>query len=252
MILLIRFSSELSITCRSTGSSSTLEVAGDRTARSIHERVPVNAEDKPLGAGAAHRRLRVRPDRLRRRQRRRERRQDRRRSGSSIDQPVHDGLEKALEAKAKDGRASPSSGRRSTNINQLIMTKIQANDTPDIALIPQPGVVANIVKRNEATALDDVVDMSALEVQHAARRARGRHHRRQALRAPVQRQRQEPGLLQQEGLGQGGLQGPDDHRRARRADRPDQGRRPRAVVHGHRERHRHRLAGHRLVRGRWS
>ena len=37
------------------------------------------------------------------------------------------------------------------NINQLIMTKIQANDTPDIALIPQPGVVADIVRRGAAS-----------------------------------------------------------------------------------------------------
>ena len=49
------------------------------------------------------------------------------------------------------------------NINQLIMTKIQANDTPDIALIPQPGVVADIVERGAGEPLDDVVDMAALE-----------------------------------------------------------------------------------------
>ena len=43
------------------------------------------------------------------------------------------------------------------------MTKIQANDTPDIAFIPQPGVVADIVSRDAAQPLDDVVDMSALK-----------------------------------------------------------------------------------------
>ena len=43
------------------------------------------------------------------------------------------------------------------------MTKLQANDTPDIAMIPQPGVVADIVKRGKATALDDVVDVNALK-----------------------------------------------------------------------------------------
>ncbi len=43
------------------------------------------------------------------------------------------------------------------------MTSIQANKSPDIALIPQPGVVAAIVKRNKGTALDNIVDMSALK-----------------------------------------------------------------------------------------
>jgi alpha-glucoside transport system substrate-binding protein len=49
------------------------------------------------------------------------------------------------------------------NINQIIITKIQANDVPDIAMIPQPGVVADIVKRGKATPLDNVVDMAALK-----------------------------------------------------------------------------------------
>ena len=49
------------------------------------------------------------------------------------------------------------------NINQLIMTKIQANDTPDIAMIPQPGVVGDIVNRGKAQPLDDVVDMGKLQ-----------------------------------------------------------------------------------------
>ena len=43
------------------------------------------------------------------------------------------------------------------------MTKIQANDTPDIALIPQPGVVRDMVERGAGEPLDDVVDMAALE-----------------------------------------------------------------------------------------
>ena len=43
------------------------------------------------------------------------------------------------------------------------MQKIQANDTPDIAFIPQPGVVADVVKRGDPTPLDDVLDMDALK-----------------------------------------------------------------------------------------
>ena len=81
---------------------------------------------------------------------------------SSIDQPVQDGLLKALNAKL-DGKGITVDWKKVDNINQLIMTKIQANDTPDIAFIPQPGVVADIVSRGAAQPLDDVVDMSALQ-----------------------------------------------------------------------------------------
>ena len=81
---------------------------------------------------------------------------------SSIDQPVQDGLNKTLTAKAK-AKGITVKWQKVENINQLIMQKIQANDTPDIAFIPQPGVVGDIVKRNKAFALDDVVDKAALE-----------------------------------------------------------------------------------------
>jgi alpha-glucoside transport system substrate-binding protein len=81
---------------------------------------------------------------------------------TSVDQPVLDGLKKAMEPKAKEAGITVK-WSKVENINQLIMTKIQANDTPDIAMIPQPGVVADIVDRGAAQPLDDVVDMAALE-----------------------------------------------------------------------------------------
>ena len=56
---------------------------------------------------------------------------------SSVDQPVQDGLLKSLEAKL--GGDVKVDWQKVENINQLIMTKIQANDTPDIAIFPQPG-----------------------------------------------------------------------------------------------------------------
>lgn len=81
---------------------------------------------------------------------------------SSLDQPVQDGLEKTLTEKAK-AKGIKIKWQKVNNLNQLIMQKIQANDVPDIAFIPQPGVVGDIVKRKKAFALDDVVDKSALE-----------------------------------------------------------------------------------------
>jgi alpha-glucoside transport system substrate-binding protein len=81
---------------------------------------------------------------------------------SSLDPPVQAGLEKQLVAEAK-AKGITIKWSKVENINQLIMTKIQANDTPDIAFIPQPGVVKQIVERAKPQALDDIVDMSALE-----------------------------------------------------------------------------------------
>jgi alpha-glucoside transport system substrate-binding protein len=81
---------------------------------------------------------------------------------SSLDQPIIDAL-KAGVAPLAQAKGITVNWQKIDNINQVIMTKIQANDTPDIALIPQPGVVADIVNRGKATPLDDVVDVNALK-----------------------------------------------------------------------------------------
>lgn len=81
---------------------------------------------------------------------------------SSIDQPVQDGLQKVLEEKAAaDGITID--WQKVDDINSLIMTKIQSGETPDIALIPQPGVVKDMVAQGATVPLDDVVDVGALE-----------------------------------------------------------------------------------------
>lgn len=81
---------------------------------------------------------------------------------ASVDQPIIDGFQEHLDAAAKDAGITVKV-EKVENINQLIMTKIQANDTPDIALIPQPGVVRDIVATGKAFPLNDVVDVPTLE-----------------------------------------------------------------------------------------
>jgi alpha-glucoside transport system substrate-binding protein len=81
---------------------------------------------------------------------------------SSLDLPVMNGLKAGVEPLAQAAGVTVK-WQRVDNINQIIMTKIQANDTPDIAMIPQPGVVADIVNRGKATSLDDVLDVNALK-----------------------------------------------------------------------------------------
>jgi alpha-glucoside transport system substrate-binding protein len=81
---------------------------------------------------------------------------------TSLDQPVIDGFTKVLAPEVKKQGITVTI-KKVNNINQLVMTSIQANKAPDIALIPQPGVVADIVKRHKATALDGILDMNALK-----------------------------------------------------------------------------------------
>lgn len=81
---------------------------------------------------------------------------------TSVDQPTIDGFKKVLDPQAKK-QGITVVWKKVNGINQLVMTSIQANKAPDIAMIPQPGVVADIVKRNKATALDSILDMSTLK-----------------------------------------------------------------------------------------
>ena len=75
----------------------------------------------------------------------------------SVDPATFAGLKSQIESESK-AQGVTVDVQKVDNINQLIMTKLQAGDAPDIALIPQPGVVGDIVSRNQAQPLDDVVD----------------------------------------------------------------------------------------------
>ena len=81
---------------------------------------------------------------------------------ATTDPLVFDGLKKQIEAKA-DEAGIKVNVQRVDNINQLILTKIQANDAPDIAVIPQPGVIKQIVDRGKAVEItDDIVPADSL------------------------------------------------------------------------------------------
>ena len=168
---------------------------------------------------------------------------------SSMDPPVQAGLEKTLTAQAEEAGYTID-WQKVENINQLIMTKLQANDLPDIAFIPQPGVVADVVERGAGEPLDDVARHGRARGDDDARHARGRHHRRPALRPADLDERQEPGLLQQEGLRGGGLRGADEPSTS--STRSPSRSRPTAAPRGawaSSPAAGDRLAGHRLVRG---
>lgn len=80
----------------------------------------------------------------------------------SLDQSVVDGMQTQMDKLAAEEGLEVTI-ERVDSIDKLIKTKIQAGDTPDIALVPQPGVVASIVDLGAAVPLDDVLDTAALE-----------------------------------------------------------------------------------------
>jgi alpha-glucoside transport system substrate-binding protein len=81
---------------------------------------------------------------------------------ASVDPPVIAGLQAQLNAQLQ-GKGINAKITRVTNINQLIVTKVQANAAPDIALIPQPGVIQDLAKRGKVTALDKILDINSLK-----------------------------------------------------------------------------------------
>lgn len=79
----------------------------------------------------------------------------------SVDDGVRSGLEKALQAKAQaDGIIVKVEAVDS--LDKVIITKIQAGDQPEIALLPQPGVVRTAKELGAAKPLNDVIDVDAL------------------------------------------------------------------------------------------
>jgi alpha-glucoside transport system substrate-binding protein len=80
----------------------------------------------------------------------------------SLDETTVAGLTKTINAKAEKAGIEVKI-ERVDGIDQLVKTRIQAGDPPDIALVPQPGVVKSIVDLGAAYPLDDVLDMEALE-----------------------------------------------------------------------------------------
>jgi alpha-glucoside transport system substrate-binding protein len=50
-----------------------------------------------------------------------------------------------------------------SNFNQLINTRVQGRNLPDIAMFPQPGVLRGLATRNTLTPLDGFLDVPALK-----------------------------------------------------------------------------------------
>ena len=75
---------------------------------------------------------------------------------ATTDPLVFEGLKTKIEAEAEAAGIDVNL-QRVDNINQLILTRVQAGDVPDIAVIPQPGVIQQIVDRGEGVELTDEI-----------------------------------------------------------------------------------------------
>ena len=85
------------------------------------------------------------------------------------------------------------------NFNQLINTRVQGNQLPDVAVFPQPGVMRGIAKGGKLADLSDVVDLEDLKTTRS--RVRSKPDRVKTARSTPSRsaQREEQRLLPQAG-----------------------------------------------------
>ena len=58
------------------------------------------------------------------------------------------------------------------NFNQLINTRVQGNDAPDVALFPQPGIMREMADQGLLADLSDIVDQDDLDNTGPGRRSR--------------------------------------------------------------------------------
>ncbi|BEP14753.1 ABC transporter substrate-binding protein [Acidothermaceae bacterium B102] len=80
---------------------------------------------------------------------------------TSLDQPVIDGLSAKLDPEAK-AEGINVVWSKVDNINQAIIAKVQANAAPDIATLPQPGIINGLATKGKVTALDSILDIPGL------------------------------------------------------------------------------------------
>jgi alpha-glucoside transport system substrate-binding protein len=75
-----------------------------------------------------------------------------------------EGFKKEVNAWAKDNDVTVKF-QQTGNFNQLINTKVQGNDAPDVALFPQPGILKQMADKGLLADLSTIVDKSDIDAQ---------------------------------------------------------------------------------------
>ena len=73
------------------------------------------------------------------------------------------GFEESLQQFQEDSGIEIKLTEASQSFDTLIRTRVQANNLPDMALFPQPGVLKDFVAQNKMQPLSEVTDVEALE-----------------------------------------------------------------------------------------
>lgn len=73
------------------------------------------------------------------------------------------GFQDSLAQFQKDSGITIKFTEASQSFDTLIRTRVQANNLPDIALFPQPGILKDFVKQNKMTDLSTQLDVNALQ-----------------------------------------------------------------------------------------
>jgi alpha-glucoside transport system substrate-binding protein len=74
-----------------------------------------------------------------------------------------EGFNQSLEAFQEESGIEIKLTEASQSFDTLIRTRVQANNLPDMALFPQPGVLKDFVGQDKMQSLGDVTDVDALE-----------------------------------------------------------------------------------------
>ena len=137
-----------------------------------------------------------------------------------------DGIKAVLAPQAK-AKGITIQWSKVDNINQLIMTKIQANDVPDIALIPQPGVVGRHRQAGQGDRAGRRPGHADAPVEHDPGTLDAGTVDGKLYGLLVSANAKSFVFYPKKAWDAAGYKAPTDHRRAQRADREDQGRRQR-------------------------
>lgn len=81
--------------------------------------------------------------------------------GAFVD-PANDAFREAVRGFEEETGATVNY-EGSADFETLILTRVQGGNPPDIAMFPQPGLMADFVESGDARPLDDVVDTAALQ-----------------------------------------------------------------------------------------
>jgi alpha-glucoside transport system substrate-binding protein len=73
------------------------------------------------------------------------------------------GFQESLQQFQTDSGIKIKFTEASQSFDTLIRTRVQANNAPDIALFPQPGILKDFARQNKMSPLEDQVDLGDLE-----------------------------------------------------------------------------------------